>query len=421
MPRMDCLLSAIISLVALTTAVAACPFCPPSGPTTSEQMSQADLALLVKWVRVIEPKGELAGADPQTEFRIVEAIKSPKDAGQTFQKGSTVKVNFHRDGRPGDQFLLTAQVVNGETNWNPVWEVSEVSYNYVKQAPAFDKSPSERLPYFLKFLEFGDPFIANDAFAEFSWAQYKDVAQLAPQLNREKIRGWLKDQTPEKQIRHGFFGLLLGLCGNEDDADYLAGRVLPAPADDQLRIGIDGLMAGYVLLTGERGLQKLVDAKLRVPERIDGEVSAVLNTLRFFGDVAPDRLPRSQIVAAMRLLIDDPKHGELAVVDLARWKDWDSAPQLIAAYGRPPFEKEGKKKVVQFALVAEKDLAQDSSSKVAPQIREFLEKLRRDEPSVVRAAEQVLNPPRRAIDKPARNPLEGNLDDRPAGAANGRP
>jgi hypothetical protein len=418
MPRTECLIVALLIASACSVGWAACPFCPPSGPTRSEQIAQADLAVLARWERLIEPRGELEGADPQTVFRVVEVLRT---SGRPLKAGEKITVNTLQEGKPGQLFVLLASATEGLPDWHSLFEVTLDAYQYLKQAPSLEEPAVKRLRYFLKFLEVGDTFIANDAFAEFSVARYQDVAQLAPYLSREKLRRWLADDSDSTQVRHGFYGLLLGLCGNEDDARYLAGRVLPPPASDRPRLGLDGLMAGYVLLTGERGVRELVAAKIQVPSRIDGEVSAVMGALRFLWEYVPERVPRGEVVAAMRLLVDDTRHGELAVIDLARWKDWDSLPRVIAVYGQPPFEtREGKEKLVQFVLVAQKDLSATADEPRLMQARSFLQRLRREEPDVVRAAEKWLAPAR-GRSTSAQSPLEGNLDDRSASSPGRHP
>lgn len=411
---MNGLLTTLLGLSTWLGLMAVCPFCPPSGPTKSEQIAQADLVVLAQWERLIQPSGELEGADPQTVFKVVETLRT---TGRPLPAGEKLTLNTLQEGKPGQWFVLLAAVTEAGVDWHSLFEVTLESYQYLKQAPPLEEPPVKRLRYFLKFLEVGDPLIANDAFAEFSFARYQDVAQLAPYLSREKLRRWLADESDAIQIRHGFYGLLLGLCGNEDDARYLANRVLPPPPSDRPRLGLDGLMAGYVLLTGERGLRELIEAKIQVPDRIDGEVSAVMGALRFLWEYVPERVPRAQVVAAMRLLLDDPKQGELALIDLARWKDWDSLPRVAQLYGQPPYEtREAKEKLVQFVLVALKDLSPERDAQRIASAHRFLERLRQEEPEVVRAAENKLAP-RRGPTPGRRQPLEGNLDDRPAGTS----
>jgi hypothetical protein len=409
-------------------AAASCPFCPPAQPTLSEQLSQCEVAVLARWEKLDKPTGELEGAEPRTFFTILQVLKPPMIAESAMKKDGTLIVNFQRDGKPGDWLLMLRNTdADGLNQWT-ISSVDEVSYGYVKGIPSLEQPPVERLAYFLARLEHDDAFIANDAFAEFTQAKYQDVALLAPKLDREKIRAWLEDIEDKKLMRHGFYGMLLGLCGNQDDAEFLARRVMAPPEPDKPRLCIDGLMAGYVLLTGERGLEKIVDAKLRVSPRDDGEVTFVMSLLRFLKEFASSRVDSAKVVAAMRMLLNDVKFAESAIIDLARWEDWEIVPQLIGKYGRPPFELPmGKQRVVQFALVAQKKLAQvqqppETTQKTLDSIRGFLDRLRLEEPNVVKAAERALGPaPKTTKTDGPRNQVEGNLDVRPAGAADRNP
>jgi len=418
------ILAVAIAVCGLTQGAIACPFCGPAQPTKSEDIAKCDFAVKAAWVKLNVPKGELEGAEPQTVFRVTEKLRQSPPLQNSAKPGREITINLQRDGKPGDPFVLLARTdADGVLQWT-IWEVNDDSYQYINQAPGLDDAPEKRLSYFLRFLEYRDPFIGNDAFAEFSQAKYTDVAQLSPKLPREKIRKWLADPDETKQLRHGFYGLLLGLCGNEDDANYLAQRVMAAPVSDKPRLGIAGMMAGYVLLTGDRGLNKLIDGKIRVTQRIDGEVLDLITALKFLWEYAPDRVKRSAVVAAARLLFEDEKFAGTVIIDLARWQDWDSAPRVLAQFGKPPFEDStGKQQVIRYALTAEKYLSRDKTPRpVLSDVRKFLDRVRHDEPDEVAKVERSMSPsgPSSRTDKP-RNPLEGNLDDRPPGAAKSNP
>jgi hypothetical protein len=368
----------------LAQSLAACPFCPPSSPTLAEQLAESDVGVLVAWVRSVDPKD--GQSEPRTDFRIVEVLRSPDDGPK---KGASVSVPFLRDGQPGDLFLLMAQRIEGITDWSQPIEVTEISAAYVKQAPSPERPASERLPFFLKFLESRDQLLANDAFAEFSRANYEDVVAIRNQLPRAKIRQWLADpETPA--MRLGFYGLLLGLSGTQDDAEFLAAQVFRPTAQNEVRIGLDGMMAGYVLLTGEPGLERLVKSKLQGQGQPDGDVFAVINLLRFLWQFAGDRVPQKAVAASLRPLVDRPQFAEVAIVDLARWKDWTVLPTLIGQYGQPPFETpSAKMKVVQFALACVKHGGDDPAVAMA---RQFLERLKAEDPETLRTAERFFGP-----------------------------
>jgi hypothetical protein len=206
--------------------------------------------------------------------------------------------------------------------------------------------------------------ISNDAFGEFARAKFEDVEQLIPQLNRSAIRGWLEDPNPQLDVRRAFYGILLGLCGTREDADFLQRKIL-APIDPQKnRLGIEGLMGGYLVLTGDAGLQVILKQKVNLlPADLPGDdprfgdLNALRMTLNFLWDFRHRQFPEESLRSAMRLYLDRPQFADLAIVDLARWKDWTPLDQLIKAYGTQPWETaSGKEKIVAYALSCRKDV-----------------------------------------------------------------
>jgi hypothetical protein len=73
---------------------------------------------------------------------------------------------------------------------------------------------------------------------------------------RDAVRRWFTNpKTP--QIRLGFYGLLLGLCGDADDARRL--EIILSKKSDQFRLGLDGMIFGYLLLEGNDGMKRIED------------------------------------------------------------------------------------------------------------------------------------------------------------------
>lgn len=364
----------------------ACPFCPPSSPPFAELMAESDQAALVKWVRSHPAVDDLS--DAQTEFQIVEALKQHNGKPQV---GAAFRVPYLLEGKPGDLFLVMGQQVEELTDWRLPVEVTEISYAYVKQAPSPEKPMRERLPYFLKFLQFSDPTVANDAFAEFSRAPYADVAALRDKLSPATIRRWMRELPPAEQMRIGFYGLLLGLCGSMDDAAYLEQEVLRPTPDNEVRLGLDGMMGGYVLLTGETGLQRLLQAKLDTPDQPEGDIYALVNALRFLWEFAPEQVPRTQIETAMASLIERPAFAEVALGDLARWGHWQVTERVLMQYGQPPFDDpRARHQLIHFALACIR-AAERNPNQPLPQAeiaRKFLKQLEQTDPEALRNAKR---------------------------------
>ena len=361
-------------------AVPGCPFCAPSDPPFSHRLAACDVALLVKWVS-LESKVE-----SQTESTTFEVLEVFRSTTRKFKPTEKVTWEFGRNGEPGDPFLLLgAEGKDGITWEKPISLAGEYLLKYIQKVPPIDAP--DRLTFFLKFLEFPDSEICNDAYAEFSRAEFKDVAALAGKLPREKLRKWLSTSDPQAQVRLGLYGMMLGLGGDDSDAAFLESLIMKVPDPNQPRLGIDGMMAGYLLLTGERGLQKLSDAKFNDPKSED-DLVPLINALVFLWEYAQDRIPAQPIRAAMRRFLDRPRMASSVVENLSRWQDWESLDRLIASYGMPPFDTSlTKQKVVIFALVCVKDGKKTSPDMLPPSAiaaQKFLDGL---DPEVVKSAE----------------------------------
>jgi hypothetical protein len=390
-PRIGRLIGGIVALLAISAAassayaVPGCPFCAPSKPPYSERLATCQVAVEVKWVSITSDKNL---QDAKTTFEVVKSYRpDPR-----FKENTPVTISYARNGKPGELFLMLGFEKDGELNWDdPISLGGEYLYAYIRKVPP--PETADRLSFFLKFLEFPDAEICADAYAEFSRASFKDVAALAPKLPRQKLRAWLASDDPQIRVRLGLYGMMR-LCGDDSDAEFLEKLIMKLPEPDQPRFGVDGMMAGYILIQGERGLQKLMDAKL-ADRRAEDDLMLIENALVFLRDYCPDRIPSPVVCEAMRRFIDHPKLASNVVKHLARWKDWQSLDRLIAAYGKEPFDSNfGKQQIVIFALVCEKDgkaTSPDALPTTAIKARQFLDGL---DPKIVRMARGVIEPSR---------------------------
>ena len=372
--------SALMVDATLARAVPGCPFCGPTEPPFSQRLAKCDAALQVKWVSL---EGDATTIGATTTFEVVQVMRGDAKA---YKAGTRVQIPFARDGQPGDMFLLFREPGEDEPTWTEPVEVTEGRFGYIRQLPS-PETP-DRLAFFLKFLESSDEQIAGDAFAELSRAEYRDVAALAPKLPREKLRLWLASKDLKLQVRIGLYGMLLGLSGDDRDAAFLESLIMTRPDPERPRFGIDGMMAGYILLQGERGMSKLLDAKFDDPLAED-DLLPIRNALVFIWDYAKDRVPKEPLLAAMRRFLDRPRLAASVLKDLARWKDWSVLDRLTKKYGQPPFDSNlARQEIVSFALVCEREgkrQAPDSLPASAVLARTFLNGL---DPAFVRGVEQ---------------------------------
>lgn len=319
--------AAVAAVAFLMTTVAAsaarcCPFCSAPSLTLAEQMAQADAAVLVQWVGGKKATDKTAG---ETVYEIRQIVRNHKDE---LKVEGRVTLPRYRESKVGDLFLLVGS--KGTTiEWASPLEVTETSFNYVAQSPSPEVPTVKRLAYYAKFLEYPDQMISNDAYGEFANAPYADITQLSEKLPREKVRGWITNkETPA--TRMGLYGLLIGLCGNDEDSKILEKTILEKTED--FRLGIDGLMSGYLLLTGDKGLSVLDEHKLKNRDVPFSETYAAMQALRFMWKYSEGRIEKSRLRASMRILLDRPELADLVIADLARWKDWEVQDRLMALY-----------------------------------------------------------------------------------------
>jgi hypothetical protein len=238
----------------------------------------------------------------------------------------------------------------------------------------------ERLRYFVPYVQHADDPIAEDAFREFGLANFEAVAQVANRFSSPQVRAWLaSDAVP--QTRKGFLGLLLGLAA--DDADrranlaFLQEQIL-LPGDD-FRAGFDGQLAGYLLLSGESGLQLIEESYLAKPQAAVGDVRHALAALRFYQQYGK-QIDTPRLAAAVSKVLPRPEFAESAITDLARWQAWQYVDPIAALYGQGDHNRpEIKRAIVGYLLACPTDAA-----------KQALRKLRAADPTGIATAEDVL-------------------------------
>ena len=359
-----------------TSAVRSCPFCAAPSLTLAEQLSQADAAALVMWAEAKKARQVKGKRLPsETTYEIREVIRNGRGA---VKKGQRVRLSRFRSGKKGDMFLLLGSRAT-KVEWGSPLPVTETSYEYIVQAPSPEAAANKRLVYFMKFLEYPDRQIADDAYAEFANAPYKDIAAISKLVPRAKVARWISDaRTPP--TRMGLYGLLLGLSGNQTDASLMEKKI--STPSEEFRLGIDGVMSGYLLLVGEKGLplieqlklknQFLVDANGKVLTDKKGrkklvpfsETYAAMQALRFMWSYADGRIAKPRLRQSMRILLDRPELADLVIADLARWKDWSIQNRLMTMYDDKAFNVPAiKRAVVRYMLVCSKDLPKGKNKK----------------------------------------------------------
>ena len=399
------------ALVVVTSTLAACPFCAAPMLTFSEQMAKSDAAVLVQWVSAVQPEKDSIGS---TTYSIVEvavapgtrpapATEAPPAEGDAeppapkvklakpLAKGQKITIERYREGKAGDLSLLLGSITGtGGVEWGNPLEVTEGLYQYMRQAPSPETASTTRLTYFLKFLESADPQIAGDAYQEFANAPYKDITQIADKMPREKLKKWVADPKTSAG-RLGLYGLMLGLCGKPEDAAIMEARIVEK--SDDYRLGIDGVMGGYLLLKGEAGLELIEKTKIEDTKVPFSETYAARQAVLFLNSYGAGSIPLDRLKKSLRVLLEKrPEMADLTIADLARMKDWSIRERLLELYGAEGFDVPAvKRSIVRFLIACTKDLPAGGGEKVpehVTQAKEQLETLRKRDPKLVAEAEK---------------------------------
>src|SRR6185437_5633800 len=154
----------------------------------------------------------------------------------------------------------------------------------------------------------------------------KDYQDMAKSLPAERVAKWLEDpKTPA--FRYGLYASMLGHCGNAKHAELLR-KLLDDPAK-RLGSGVDGMLAGYVMLKPKEGWAYtrdiLKDGKKEFMLRY-----AALRTVRFLWDSRPDLVSKKERTAGMGLLLDQSDIADLAVDDMRKRDCWDMANRVLS-------------------------------------------------------------------------------------------
>ncbi|MCH8830137.1 MAG: hypothetical protein IID45_11230 [Planctomycetes bacterium] len=347
----------VTASISFSSAAVACPACGRVlVPTWSERLAQSDAAVLVQWVSA--RKGSLEPKSPAVST--FEVLQIARDTDKRLKKGQRIFLPGYTSGKPGNLFFLwgkSARTSKQPIAWRTPEAVSETAYYYITQTPSPELAGPERLRFYLKFFEYPDPLISDDAYAEFAKARYIHVKALAKEMSRTKVRQWLASpETPQNRI--GLYGLMLGLCGTKEDIPFLEKRIVQLK--QKFRLGIDGVIAGYLMLVGDKGLDLIDREKFRKKKVPFSETYSALQAIRIIWTYGDGRIGKERLRQSMRILLERPNLVELVLPDLSRWKDWSVQSRLIREYGKGPFESFGaRRSIIRYLIASTRDLPQD--------------------------------------------------------------
>ncbi|CAN5387919.1 hypothetical protein BH11PLA2_BH11PLA2_08420 [soil metagenome] len=389
-----------VALFATTVNAYACPFCGTQGQTLTGEVGQADV-IVVGVMKNAKQNLEDPGKST-TELHITTVVKD-----HPYLNGRKVLVlNRYQPEDPTNpdaKYLIfaglypkvndvaLAGLVSGVALANfkdytfdpyrgdPIGNKGELAV-YLKGAiEVKDKPVTERLLFYFNHLDAQELTIGADAFLEFGNADYKDVSLLAPKLPADKLLAWLNDpNTPPS--RFGLYGMLLGHSGRKSDA--IALRKLLDEPKKLYSSGIDGMLAGYIILDPVEGW-KYLNELIKDPKKDFQSRYAGLRTLRFFWDFRPDVIKKAELLDGMKSLMAHTDMADMPIKDLRKRDCLEVTPDVLAFTKQPAYMNAPiiRRAVVEYLLAAS---PKNSDAKL------YIEEIRKTKPEWVKVAEESL-------------------------------
>jgi hypothetical protein len=304
-------------------SLAACPFCSAVAMTFSDQLNSNDIAVVAKLIEIPPPSDDPNADFPKAKFEIEQVLKGKKFVGDSMTFKTQLVGNY-----PIGQKFLVMGVDPPRVSWTTPMKATDRVFKYLSDIQTLPEKGPERLVFFQDFFEDKESVLAFDAYDEFAQAPYEDLIAMKDQMDREKILGWIKN--PETSVsRRRLYFTMLGVCGKTEDTKLL--EELINSGSRKKRAGLDALIACYLLLKGEDGVDLIEKTFLENQEVDYVDTLAAVSALRFHGTEV-ELIPKKRIVIAIRHLLDRPKMADMIIPDLARWKDWSVMERLVQMF-----------------------------------------------------------------------------------------
>jgi hypothetical protein len=365
------LLVAALAWVLVAVPAGACPFCSGQGQTLTDEVGTASMVIY----------GQLANANEGNETTDLKIEAIVKD--HAYLRGKKV-VTLSRYVPPaeGDQYRYLVFCDFFKEKLDPyrglaVKKGSDMPA-YLKGALELkDAKMEKKLKFFFQYLDNEDAEISNDAYKFFANTDYRDYRETFKSLPAAKVIKWLEDEKTAS-FRYGLYASMLGHCGKPEHAAVLR-KMLENP-EKKATSGVDGLLAGYVMLQPKEGWQ-YVRGILKDKSKEFLMRYAALRTVRFLWEYRADLVDKKQLALGVAQLLSQDDIADLAVEDLRKWGVWDLTDRVLdlqktEAYKTPIV----RRSVLRFALSCPANKA--AAAYVAEQ--------RKKDPTAVRDAEELL-------------------------------
>ncbi len=151
------------------------------------------------------------------------------------------------------------------------------------------------------------------------------------------------------------------------------------------KLGLDALVACYLILRGPDGLDLVEKRFLKNPHAEYTHIYSTIMALRFHGDENTGVVPRDRLLASMRLLLDNPDFADQVILDLSRWEDWSVLDRLVEM-----FKTSDAKGYVRQPVVSYLTVASEQPGDVGVRAKAAMAELEKLDPETVKTARSLM-------------------------------
>lgn len=273
--------------------------------------------------------------------------KVHKSRRELIRKDMSIQLLDLAPPRSGEQYLVVAHSRTSTSVARVLLPLDANTQRYLHTTcfpnQGKDEPKVSRLSSILPFFEDDNEFIARDALKEIASARHSEWLEADVSDLRTKIIQRL-NHPDFQDIYVGVYAALLGEAGVLEDVSVLEGRIFPL-AQYSKGMSRAGLMAGYLMLSGERGLVRL-EQELRDTSTINveersvpmpfSELAAFLTAIDFVWHASIESLPKKRLNESVYPLLNRDIVADIAIEQVRRHRDWGCHRQVCAVYLESP-------------------------------------------------------------------------------------
>ncbi len=304
-------------------AASNCPFCNAISGTISDEIGESKVAVIARCSSTVPAKS--AKELHLSSFRIESTMKG----GEHVKEKLDWIVPTLDPVAVGDTYLLFAFNCEPLEFGGPV-KLTPYAIEYLSGLTKLPEKGRDRLRYFLPYIESKEKVVADDAFNEFARASFKEVTLLRDDLDADHVRKVLRSDRTSLDLRRLFWSFL-AVCGEAKDAELFHELLDRSSKEPGFSIGLEAAIACYISLKGSAGLEEIRKKYFENRKANTSDVYLAILALRAHGQEI-EQIPKAELAAALRPLLDHSEIADQVIPDLARWEDWTVLNPLVKIF-----------------------------------------------------------------------------------------